>query len=98
MRWILVLATALVGFIPVTVEARPDTRSMSCHQVRALVARRGAVVVNTGRHTFERIVRSARYCQPGQITENYWVPTRRGRSCLAGFRCREYEPRFRWDD
>jgi len=98
MRWTLLLATLLAGLIPVTADARPDSRRMSCYQVQDLVARRGAVVINTGRHTFERLVSSARYCQPGQIIENYWVPTRDRRSCLAGYICKEYEPRFRFDD
>ncbi len=56
------------------------------------------VVISTGRHTFERIVSSARFCQPGQVIENYWVPTRDRSSCLAGYICKEYEPRFRLDD
>ena len=36
--------------------ARPDTRTMTCDQVQRLLDQRGAVVLTTGTHTYDRYI------------------------------------------
>lgn len=42
--------------------ARPDTRSMTCERVQSTIQSAGAIVMTTGRHTYQRFVRSGSYC------------------------------------
>jgi hypothetical protein len=65
---------------------------MSCAQVRSVVASQGAIVMSTGRHTFERLVASPGYCEFGEYALNAWVPTRDARSCQVGYRCDTVPP------
>lgn len=69
-------------------QARPDTRSMTCAQAQNFVRQRGAVVMTTGRNTFERIVASARYCPPQQnFLRRFNAETSDARHCQVGFTC-----------
>jgi hypothetical protein len=71
---------------------RPNTLGMSCAQAQSVVASRGAIVMNTGRHTFERLVASPGYCEFGEYALTAWVPTRDARSCRVGYRCDTVPP------
>ena len=79
-------------------QPRPSTLSMSCHQARALVASRGAVVLSTGRYTYDRYVAHAGFCEIEQTTEPAFEPTADHPQCPIGNRCRSRSPRdpFRW--
>ena len=71
----------------VLAQRRPDSRNMTCDQAKDLVRSNGAVVMTTGRHTFERVVASRRWCQMDEITERYYVPTRDQKRCRVGNKC-----------
>ena len=65
-------------------QGRPDSRRMSCGQVQALIEQRGAVVLTTGRHTYDRYVSRRSYCS--------WpdVPTRTSIQAADTDRCPVY--------
>ncbi|PTW57616.1 hypothetical protein C8N35_11095 [Breoghania corrubedonensis] len=71
------------------VAARPDTRAMTCAQAQTFVRRHGAVVMTTGRHTFQRIVSHQRYCDRWQQLFPELAPTRDNPQCVVGYRCDE---------
>jgi len=68
-------------------QGRPDSRRMTCNQAYNLVQRNGAVVMSTGRHTFERVVASTRWCQMEEVTRRFYVPTQDDRRCRVGYQC-----------
>jgi hypothetical protein len=74
---------------------RPDARAMSCDQARALVASRGAVVLTTGRHTYDRYVATAAYCGHFEILKRAYVTTGDGLRCRVGYVCALPYPKFR---
>jgi len=62
-------------------QARPDARTMTCEQARSLVQERGAVVMTTGRHTYQRFVAHRGFCLYSQRTGSAWTPTRDTAEC-----------------
>jgi hypothetical protein len=96
MRKLLVSAVVSLMALSSLAHARPSTMAMSCDQAGALVASHGAVVLTTGRHTFERFVRSPGYCALGEYAETGWAPTRDASQCVLGYVCRT-RPHFRED-
>ena len=81
----LLLATSLAA------EARQSTLGMSCGQANALVHSRGAAVLSTGRHTYDRFVAAPGFCEPGEYAEQAYAPTRDGR-CRLGYVCQPEPP------
>ena len=69
--------------------ARPDTRTMTCSQVVALVNQYRAIVLTTGPRTYDRIVSSFGFCGPTQKAVDARVPTMDSPSCRIGYRCEE---------
>jgi hypothetical protein len=68
--------------------ARPDSRTMTCEQVRGLIAGRRAVVLTTGPNTYERYVRQfGNECDWPEVPMSAYVPTRDG-NCPV-YRCEE---------
>ena len=60
-------------------EARPSTRSFTCHGVQDYVQRRGAVVMNTkNSRVYKRFVANRSYCSHSEIAETRTVPTKTG--------------------
>lgn len=56
---------------------------MTCQQVRTLIQDNGAVVLTTGRHTFDRYVSNRLYCSmPQTAAVPHDVPTRDGMCTL----------------
>lgn len=72
---------------------RPDARAMDCDQVHATIQSRGAVVLTTGRHTYDRYVVDGRYCSMGEVALMQTIDTRDNRQCVV-YACRinPYEP------
>ncbi|MCQ8873302.1 hypothetical protein NP945_15835 [Mesorhizobium sp. LMG17149] len=69
-------------------EARPDTRTMSCDQLRQLLQSHHAVVLTTGPNTYDRYVRQfGNECDWPEVPMSAYVPTRDG-SCPV-YRCEE---------
>jgi len=85
-----IVALALV-ILATPALARPDTRSMSCDQARELVYSQGAIVLDTGPHTYRRFVANAGFCRLGEYAYETWAPTNDGR-CQLGFVCRTDPP------
>lgn len=84
------IAVALAAAIPVVASAQegmPDTRKMTCADVRALVAKRGAVLLATGPNTFDRYVRDNSFCTYPDQVDPQWVPTLNGSCNVGGGRC-----------
>lgn len=90
-----ILAGAVAAAASVTLafaQGRPDTTRMSCAAAHAMVLRYGAIVMNTGGHTFDRFVSNGSFCTPLEQTKPAFVPDRTGRSCFVGYTCEPVEP------
>jgi hypothetical protein len=83
------MTAALAAGAPALAQSRPDSLTMTCSAVQALVQQRGAVVIGTGPNVFDRYVADRRFCMPTQITQNTFIATRDNRNCLVGGICRE---------
>ena len=81
------LTAALLVLSTIVAQARSSTLAMTCNQAIALVASRGAVVLSTGRHTYDRFVAGDGFCLPGEYAYRAWAPTRDG-NCPIGYTCR----------
>jgi hypothetical protein len=75
---------------------RPNSTAMTCGQVQSLINQRGAVVLSTGRHTFDRYVANRNFCQHGEFLKREYVPTRDTPRCYVQ-RCESGRP-FRFND
>jgi hypothetical protein len=75
-------------------ESRPSTLTMSCRQARTLVESRGAIVLATGRLTYDRFVAHGGLCSLGEIAEPAFEPSAETAQCFVGYRCvyRRNEP------
>lgn len=89
----LLLSAALSLLATTAMAQRPSTLAMSCDQANGLVAERGAVVLSTGRHTFDRFVAGAGFCRGGEYAYDGWAPTADGR-CRLGYVCKNHTPLF----
>jgi hypothetical protein len=76
--------------------ARPSTLGMTCHQAQRLLASRGAVVMSTGQHTYNRFVVSGGYCEVAEWAIAASAPTRDARHCPLGYTCTSTPP-FEYD-
>jgi len=79
------IASALSGVV--SAQGRPDTRRMTCEQAQEFVHHRGAVVMSTGRFTYERLVRNRSYCDYDENIWQVYAPTRDYRRCRVGNKC-----------
>lgn len=87
---------ALAG--PAAAQARPDSLTMTCNQARQLVASRGALILGSGPHIYDRIVANQSFCPWPQHVERTFVPTRDTRNCFVGYVCRDGRPEWPWFD
>lgn len=96
MRRELALLAGAVMMVPAIAAAqtRPSTTAMSCVQAQRLVASRGAIVLGTGRYTYDRFVSDERFCQRDETIDPQWVPTVDVRQCFIGYRCKYRESEF----
>jgi hypothetical protein len=90
----LLLSVVLSMLATAALAQRPSTLGMSCDEANDLVASRGAVVLSTGRHTFNRFVASAGFCSYGEYAYDGWAPTSDGRRCRIGYICKKDTPLF----
>jgi len=86
--WILLLTIADAAY------ARPDVRTMTCAQSKALVLQSGSVVMTTGKHTYDRFVASQAYCERPSVIRRAWIATKDTKKCQIGFRCEDRTRRF----
>ncbi|MBI1619151.1 hypothetical protein [Aquamicrobium zhengzhouense] len=79
------IATALVFIAaftaPALAQGRPDARRMTCEQVQELIWQRGAAVVTTGQHTYERFVSARRFCDIPNVPRPRVISTRDTQRC-----------------
>jgi hypothetical protein len=92
----------LVLILTGTASARPDARKMTCQQAQLMVQQQGAVVMTTGRYTYQRFVAHRGYCDYWETIRTARTATRDNPRCRIGYIC---EPRmdddngfrpFRW--
>lgn len=77
---------------------RPSTLGMTCAEARGIVASRGAVVMSTGPHTFNRFVVSRSFCTLGEYAQPATAPTRDTPHCPLGYTCELGPPPWEDDD
>ncbi len=90
-------AAALIGSTvillqpsPLSAQARPDTRTMTCEQAKARVKAQGGLVMTTGQNTYQRFVATHQFCfSPTDVTQPAFAPTRDNARCDIGFTCRD---------
>jgi hypothetical protein len=86
LRSVMVLMASGVAAIaaqgPTMAQGRPQTPAMTCAQTRSVVAANGGIVLGTGGYTYDRYVRDASACLPGQALKRQFVPTRDQPACL----------------
>ncbi|MBO6716513.1 MAG: hypothetical protein JJ913_01010 [Rhizobiaceae bacterium] len=75
-----IAVTAIAATVAVSV-ARPDARTMTCHQTQALIEQNGAVVISTGQHTYERFVAYNGYCYHPEVRNITYISTRDTDEC-----------------
>ncbi|WP_406853846.1 hypothetical protein ABEG18_14900 [Alsobacter sp. KACC 23698] len=73
---------AVAAVVPAMAQGRPQTPAMTCAQTRSIVAANGGIVLGTGGYTYDRYVRDASACLPGQALKRQFVPTRDQPACL----------------
>ena len=88
----LLLSTLLI-LAPVAADAaRLSTRGMTCQEAQSVVASRGAVVMSTGKHTYDRFVVSGGYCEVAEWAVWATAPTKDTRQCPLGYTCTSTPP------
>ena len=85
------LATAIALSMVATAASaqRLSTTTMTCGQARDFIAARGTAVLGTGGYTYDRFVRDRSFCEPTEVTQQAFVPTRDTPACPIGYRCIE---------
>jgi hypothetical protein len=73
--------------------ARPDTRAMTCAQTQELILRTGAIVLTTGRHTYDRYVAAYGHCARPYVPTLTYVRTLDTSYCPV-YNCQYYQPLF----
>ncbi|MEM7695630.1 MAG: hypothetical protein AAF318_14340 [Pseudomonadota bacterium] len=81
MRTALTLAFCLVA---ATAAARPDVRTLNCGAVQAAIDRAGAIVMTTGRHTYQRFVARRGLCMADQRRVPARITARDGACTVNG--------------
>jgi hypothetical protein len=86
---ILLACTACLAATSALAQPRPSSVAMTCAQAAGLVASRGAIVLGTGGHTYDRFVHHRGFCLITETTKPAWVPTRDTPQCFVGYTCVE---------
>ncbi|MDD7910656.1 MULTISPECIES: hypothetical protein [Pseudovibrio] len=68
-------------------QARPDVRTMTCQQAKDLVQQKGAIVLSTTAHNYDRYVAHRGYCSFDEVTQPQWVKTKDVEKCRIGSIC-----------
>ena len=79
--------TALILSTSLAHAQRPNTTAMTCSQAVNLVNTHGAIVLSTGRFTYDRYVGRHGFCMPGQYMKRAFVPTLDTQRCRIGYIC-----------
>ena len=82
------LVAATLAATTAVAQPRPLTTNMTCAAASALVSARGAVVLGTGPHTYDRYVAHPGFCDRGQGYDPAFERTADSAQCFVGYRCR----------
>lgn len=67
--------------------ARPDIRTMTCAQARAIVDRQGSAMLTYGPYLYDRFVSSPSSCGFRSGPRPEYQPTRDNARCFVGYTC-----------
>ena len=87
------LTAAALATMVAAAEARPYP---SCGEAQATVSARGAAVIRTAPHVYDRYVAHAGYCFPTQYAKPVYAATWDNPHCPIGRVCTEREGGRRW--
>jgi hypothetical protein len=87
----LLIAVALLSGVAAAEAQRLDSMRMSCDKARAIVASRGAVILGSGPHVYDRFVSGSRFCEVGEVARASWAPTADNAYCPVGNLCQTPE-------
>ncbi|MEO3385784.1 hypothetical protein [Mesorhizobium sp. CAU 1741] len=88
----LIIAASLLAATAAQAQNRPDSRSLSCGQVQSLIEDRGAVVMTTGQHTYDRFVRNRWQCfSTAEVGVRTHIASQDTGSCPV-YRCEVVDP------
>lgn len=88
----IIVATAISLLSTQMVEARINTTNLTCHQTQNLVNSSGAIVLSTGRYTYDRFVANRSLCSGGDYIKRVYVSTRDRKSCPVRYVCTPDNP------
>jgi hypothetical protein len=91
LRAVIVAGTIIAASVA-SAQSRPSALSMTCRGAEAFVREQGAVVLDTGRGTYDRFVDGPGRCIRGEYTAPAWVATRDATQCFIGYYCRSGPP------
>lgn len=78
----------MVIALPLSAQARPDVRKMTCSQAQAMVQQQGYVVFTFTDNTYDKVVSSIRYCDPSDnALQRVIVSTSDRNRCHIGGKC-----------
>ena len=86
-RTALLLALTLLSTSSLA-QPRLSTTTMPCGVAAGLVSSRGAIVLGTGSHTYDRFVRDVGFCERDETTEPAWALAADTPQCFVGYRCK----------
>jgi hypothetical protein len=94
---ILVLGLATAMASPASAISRVSSTSRTCGELRQIIDSQGAVIVThpgsrQAGTLYDRYVSDSRYCDPGNVATDDWVPAK-DKSCRLR-NCQTYEPLF----
>lgn len=89
MRFRFLLACALLLQTGGLAQGRPATPRLLCAEAAALVAREGAIVLETGPFTYARLVRDGGFCPLPEAPKPAFEVTRDNPTCFVGYVCRD---------
>ncbi len=79
-------------------QTRPSTVTRPCYAGQQLVFARGAVVLSTGPHSYDRFVRDRSFCEFNEYITPAFVPSLDTPQCFVGYRCKAGPRELFWDD
>lgn len=93
----MIAVLAALSNVALAQSRRPDARAMDCDQVHSLIQSRGAVVLTTGQHTYDRYVVDGRFCEMGEVALRQTIRTRDTGQCVVrACRIDPYGPPWNW--
>jgi len=84
---LLSVTVAMVCFASTRAEARVNIPRISCAAAQQVVAKSGAAVMTTGRHTFRRFVAHRGFCDRSQDVRPSYTQAADTAYCQVAFEC-----------